>query len=98
MFDKFSTGNFYLREQGTPKDWEGLGRIGEHTKNNKIQSPPLTRGGLGWGQISVISAPLDTGQVRNQHPPQLVLQIFLLGQAFFYFFYFTRYTISVLPD
>jgi hypothetical protein len=50
MFDKFSTGNFYLREQGTgnreqgtPKDW------GTH-RNNKIQSPPLTRGGLGWGQ------------------------------------------------
>jgi hypothetical protein len=41
------------REQGTPKDWEGLGRIGEHTKNNKIQSPPLTRGGLGWGQTIV---------------------------------------------
>jgi hypothetical protein len=41
------------REQGTgntPKDWEELGRIGEHTKNNKIQYPPLTRGGLGWGQ------------------------------------------------
>ncbi|MDB9541099.1 hypothetical protein NWP22_06140, partial [Anabaenopsis tanganyikae CS-531] len=38
MFDKFSTGNFYLKEQ---------------TKNNQIQSPPLTRtrqggqGGLG---------------------------------------------------
>jgi hypothetical protein len=41
------------REQGIPKDWEGLGRIGEHTKNNKIQSPPLTRGGLGWGQTIV---------------------------------------------
>ena len=58
MFDKFSTGNFYLREQGTGnrehrKDWEGLGRIGERTKNNKIQSPPLTRGGLGWGQAIV---------------------------------------------
>jgi hypothetical protein len=35
---KFLTGNFYLREHS------------EHTKNNKIQSPPLTRGGLGWGQ------------------------------------------------
>ena len=43
MFDKFSTGNFYLREQGTGNR--------EHTKNNQIQSPPLTRGGLGWGQI-----------------------------------------------
>jgi hypothetical protein len=53
LFDKFSTGNFYLREQGTPKDWGGLGSIGEHTKNHKIQSPPLIRGGLGWGQAIV---------------------------------------------
>jgi hypothetical protein len=48
MFDKFSTGNFYLREQGT-----GNGEHTEHTKNNKIQSPPLTRGGLGWGETIV---------------------------------------------
>jgi hypothetical protein len=67
MFDKFSTGNFYLREQGTGNREQGMGRIGEHgmanatlslstsltdrTKNNQIQSPPLTRGGLGRGQI-----------------------------------------------
>jgi hypothetical protein len=43
MFDKFSTGNFYLREQGTGNR--------EHTKNNQIQFPPLTRGGLGRGHI-----------------------------------------------
>ena len=48
MFDKFSTGNFYLREQGmgNGKDWGTQ-------KNNKIQSPPLTREGLGWGQTIV---------------------------------------------
>ncbi|MDB9447468.1 hypothetical protein, partial [Anabaena sp. CS-542/02] len=51
MFDKFSTGNFYLREhpnreQGRNGEWEGLGN-GEHTKNNKIQFPPLTRTRLG---------------------------------------------------
>ena len=39
MFDKFSTGNFYLREHT------------EQVTDNQIQSPPLTRGGLGWGQI-----------------------------------------------
>ena len=59
MFDKFSTGNFYLREQGTGNREQGMGNRewgmgnGEHTKNNKIQSPPLTRGGLGWGQTIV---------------------------------------------
>jgi hypothetical protein len=26
---------------------------GERTKNNKIQFPPLTRGGLGWGETIV---------------------------------------------
>ena len=56
MFDKFSTGNFYLREQGTGNREQGMGNRewgmgnGEHTKNNKIQSPPLTRGGLGRGK------------------------------------------------
>jgi hypothetical protein len=34
------------REHRRIGEWEGLGRIGEHTKNNKIQSLPLTRGGL----------------------------------------------------
>jgi hypothetical protein len=61
MFNKFSTGNFYLREQGTGNREEGRGsreqgmgngEWGTH-RNNKIQSPPLTRGGLGWGQIIV---------------------------------------------
>ena len=28
----------------------GNGEHTEHTKNNQIQSPPLTRGGLGWGE------------------------------------------------
>ena len=32
-------------------EW-GMGN-GERTKNNKIQSPPLTRGWLGWGQTIV---------------------------------------------
>jgi hypothetical protein len=58
MFDKFSTGNFYVREWGIGNREQGAGnreqgRIGEHTKNNKIQSPPLIRGGLGWGQAIV---------------------------------------------
>jgi hypothetical protein len=69
MFDKFSTGNFYLREKGTgntPNREQGMGNgehgmanatlslstsLTDHTKNNQIQSPPLTRGGLGRGQI-----------------------------------------------
>jgi hypothetical protein len=48
MFDKFSTGNFYIGEQGTgntPKDWEGLGRIGEHIET--IKSSPLPLQGEG---------------------------------------------------
>ena len=32
---------------------QGMGRIGEHTKNNQIPNPPLTRGGLGWGKTIV---------------------------------------------
>jgi hypothetical protein len=43
---------FILGNTGTGNR-EGLGRIGEHTKNNKIQFPSLTRGGLGWGQTIV---------------------------------------------
>jgi hypothetical protein len=57
MFDKFSKANFYLREQGTGNREQGTGNreqgstsLTEHTKNNKMQYPPLTRGGLGWGQ------------------------------------------------
>jgi hypothetical protein len=60
MFDKFSTGNFYLREQGIGHREQGAGNRGhgstsltDHTKNNQIQSPPLTRGGLGWGETIV---------------------------------------------
>ena len=57
MFDKFSTGNFYLREQGTHrtgigKDWEGLGntvwltpryryRLRSPTAQKTIKSSPL---------------------------------------------------------
>jgi hypothetical protein len=33
------------------REW-GMGN-GERTKNNKIQFPPLTRGGLGWGETIV---------------------------------------------
>ena len=63
-----STGNFHLRgclesvkqvifilgnrKQGTGNREEGAGN-GERTKNNQIQSPPLTRGGLGWGETIV---------------------------------------------
>jgi hypothetical protein len=60
------------REQGTgntPKDWEGLGRIGkdwETNRNNKIQSPPLTRGGLGWGKtiFDTLIIPFKTSSKR----------------------------------
>jgi hypothetical protein len=37
MFDKFSTGNFYLREQGTPEQGLGLGRIGKDWGTHKKQ-------------------------------------------------------------
>ncbi len=56
------------REQGTPKDW-GMGRIGEHTKNNKIQSPPLTRGGLGRGQ-TIFDTLIMTYQTSSKKNPR----------------------------
>jgi hypothetical protein len=47
LFGKFSTGNFYLREQGTGnRDWEGLGRIGKDWE------------GLGNTQKTIKSSPL----------------------------------------
>ena len=53
-----------------------MGRIGEHTKNNKI----LTRGGLGWGQTIVdtlshdltnilLASDPSTVNKANQHQP-----------------------------
>ena len=76
MFDKFSTGNFYLREQGTGNGEHtehGMANatlslstsLTDHTKNNKIQSPPLTRGGLGWGQI-IFDTLIMTGQTSSK--------------------------------
>jgi len=52
------TGN---REQGTGNREHGMANatlslstsLTDHTKNNQIQSPPLTRGGLGWGETIV---------------------------------------------
>jgi hypothetical protein len=49
MFDKFSTGNFYLREQGTPE--QGM-RKEEHTEHTKtIKSSLLLLQGEGWGVV-----------------------------------------------
>jgi hypothetical protein len=54
MFYKFSTGNFYLREQGTGNREQGTGNREqgtgnrEHTGRNKIKSHSLHKG-MGWG-------------------------------------------------
>jgi hypothetical protein len=39
---------------------------GERTKNNKIQFPPLTRGGLGWGEtiVGTLIIPFKTSSQR----------------------------------
>jgi hypothetical protein len=48
----FILGNGEHTEQGRISE-HGSTSLTDRTKNNKIQSPPLTRGGLGWGQAIV---------------------------------------------
>jgi hypothetical protein len=50
MFDKFSTGNFYLREQGTGNREQGTG-IGEWGTGNR-------EWGMGNRQKTIKSSPL----------------------------------------
>jgi hypothetical protein len=51
---------FILGNTGTPEHRNTGTGNGEHTKNNKIQSPPLTRGRLGWGQAIVVDTLIMT--------------------------------------
>ncbi len=46
------------------REW-GMGN-GERTKNNKIQFPPLTRGGLGWGE-TIVDTLIIPFKTSSQH-------------------------------
>jgi hypothetical protein len=74
MFDKFSTGNFYLREhtehteQGTPKDWEGLGNT---QKTIKSSSLPLEGYPLPGSFLTFVRA--IARKPPNLNPPLMIL-------------------------
>jgi hypothetical protein len=50
---------------------------GERTKNNKIQFPPLTRGGLGWGE-TIVDTLIMTYQTSSKTTSDLFDEIYVI--------------------